>query len=310
MEKMNVVEDKANSSKIRCVTEENTILDQENTNKLPVELKLHIVEFLGCDTYAAVTGDHDRADTLLLQERNYKKYFDSRSFDYCILEDAKLARCVKNCTDAQLTRLPMLAERQFLTYFECQLLNYNATEDPLLNVYFGDINKSRLPMLVYGNFEDYKKSMTDDYEPTKDRLLMTFLGTSAENVVQCLNVLIKFDKIIKCVRDASLSDGKLYFLRAINAHALCNYLNSMNVTVPECFHPLYLCKTLSNYTEDLEAEYLEYLELQNVCRQCGERSISEETGSILLETDSWFNARVIIFCSKCAALLLCLSSCF
>ncbi|AOW41461.1 lef-7 [Trichoplusia ni granulovirus LBIV-12] len=305
MKRMNVFENKATPSKTRCLTQEDTdqveILDKENTNKLPVELKLQIIEFLGGDTYAEVTGDHNRADTLLLQKRDYKKYFDSRSLDYCILEDTKLARCIKNCTGAQLTRLPMLAERQFLTYFNSQPEFYNVTEDPLLDTYFGNVDRSRLPMLVYGHFDDYKKSMTDDYDPSNDRLLMTFLGISAQNVVQCLNRLIKLDQTIKRVRAAHGAGSKLFLMQTMYTAALYKYFREQNITAPECFQPLNLRKILSACTELLESHSLE---IKCVCDTCGEKAISAATGTPIMNYGSWEDLRVIVFCSTCASCLL------
>lgn len=286
-------------SKIRCLNEEK--LYEENTKKLPVELKLKIFEYLGGEVYASVTGDYDRADTLLLQERNFKKYFASRPFDYCVEKDTKLAHCIKNCSGVQLTRLPMLAERQFRTYFKSQPRDYVITDDLLLAAFFRDINITRLPMLVYGQFDDYKKSMPHDYDATSDSLLLAFLGTIPEKVSQCLNHLIDLDRNIKRVRGVGLTGGKLFYLQTLNTPALYEYLRTQGITVPECFQPLYLRKTLSTYTALLESQSLE---IHDVCDTCGEQSISTATGIPILNYGSWEDLRVVVFCSKCAGCLL------
>jgi hypothetical protein len=279
----------------------NPRLDEENTKKLPMELKLQIIEYLGSDMYASVTGDHIRADTLMLQERNYKKYFESRPFDYCLEKDNKLAQCIKSCTGAQLLRLPMLAECQFRTYFKSQPRDYVITEDSLLATFFKDINITRLPYLVYGQFVEYKKSLSDNYDATSDRLLLTFLGTTAEKVSQCLEHLIDFDRNIRRIRAMNLTGGKLFYLHTLNALALYEYLRTQNITVPECFQPLYLRKTLSACTTLLEHQSLE---IQCVCDTCGEQSISAATGIPIMNYGTWEDLRVIVFCSKCASCLL------
>ncbi|AUV65323.1 LEF-7 [Alphabaculovirus myunipunctae] len=276
---------------------------RENINKLPVELKLNIIELLGSNVYAAVTADYIRTATLLLKERNFEKYFDTRSADYCIHADAKLAHHIKNCPKEQLTRLPLLAERLFITYFESQSKDYDIDKDGLLDFYFGgEIDKSRLLMLVHGQFEDYKNSMADDYDASADRLLIKFLGTDALRAKHCLERLIRIDNLIKRVRQMDRAMGKLLFLKFMNILRLYEYLDYRKITVPECYQPLRLRKTLADCTEMLENERLE---VRCICWRCDEKSLSVDTGDGILQTaNSWQDLRIIIFCSRCVNCLL------
>lgn len=308
MKRTSVFEDQAASSIKRCYLEDEDTdllppnnLTQEITDKLPVELKLHIIEYLGSDVYYLVTGDEGRADTLLLQERNFKQYFDTRSADYCLEKDVKLARFFKNCTAAQLTRLPMLADRQFLTYLMTQPKGYVINNDTLLKTYFNKIDISRLTMLAYGEFNFYKKSQPEEYDNSDDLLLMAFLGTNADKATRGLEFLIDFDKQIERVHATNLTGGKLFFLNSLNTLTLNEKFFKLNVTVPECYQPLYLRKILANYTESIDGEHLE---VQGECVNCGETSISASTAMPLVDFLCWFNLRVIVFCSNCASCLL------
>jgi hypothetical protein len=307
MKRSSVSESESANKIQRCETpqilEEAAPLESQNNEEpfrhLPLELKLQIVSHLGSDVYASVTGDDDGAIILMLKEHKYKKYFESRPFDYCPDKDVKLAR---HCNTAQVSRLPMLALRQFQTYFESQADDYIMADDPLLRMFFrGTANIALLPLLVDGRFDDYKQRQADDYDAASDRLLLTYLDTTPQKVSQCLERLVEFDKNLKRVGTAPGVGGKIIMMCVLGTIPLYEYLLSMDITVPDCIRPLNLIKTLSYLTQIME---FFTLEIQRFCDMCGERSLAPETGMPILERGSWEDMRVIVFCRRCAACLL------
>nr|QEE79903.1 lef-7 [Mamestra configurata nucleopolyhedrovirus A] len=117
---------------------------------LPYEMKLKILEHLGIRTFLAVTGDKERADTLMLKRNRYKLYFETRPANYNIEKDQKLARHLGlNVSD--IVRLPLLVEKNY----ECYVLsknddNYNMRQDVLINRMYPQNNYKRYYVLLCG----------------------------------------------------------------------------------------------------------------------------------------------------------------
>lgn len=270
---------------------------------LPMEMKLKILKYTGHDTYFAVTEDRVGADTILLTEKQFIKYFDTRRFNYCINVDYRLTEYFKR---QDYVRLPLLVDGLFQTYVKTHLNGYVMADDVLLKTFFGNKDITNLSLLIDGQFCKYQRAMHEKgngtYDPANDALLLQYLGSGAneDNIVECFDRLIDFDKMLRLVADVEYTIGKLFALRRIKTKSLYKFFSRHRITLPECLMPMNLAKVLITYTRCFESAYLM---LSGECVNCQEPSIGEESILKLLDND-WEDLYVILFCSKCTYCLL------
>ncbi|QEI03505.1 LEF-7 [Spodoptera cosmioides nucleopolyhedrovirus] len=270
---------------------------------LPVEIIWKILEYTDYDTFLAVTGDHVRADTILLSQGQFKKYFETRPFDYCPNRDYRLAEYSKQQDCA--IRLPLLADGLFQTYVKTQPDDYDIAKDTLLQSFLGVKDTTNLSLLIDGNFYEYQQVMQEKekgaYDVTKDTLLMRYLGTNADNIVECFDYLTEFDWFFRGVETVNHTAAKLLAIRRMRTTCFYKFLKLKNVSVPECLLPMNVAKVLIKYSQLFETEALY---LSKGCAQCFEPAIPRETGEKFLQTSDWENLYVILFCCNCAYCLL------
>ncbi|ABM45732.1 late expression factor 7 [Spodoptera frugiperda multiple nucleopolyhedrovirus] len=274
--------------------------EQSLLGLLPIEIKWKILEYADYDTFIAVTGDHERADNILLSQGLFKKYFDTRPFDYCPNRDFRLAKYLKeDC----VARLPLLADCLFQTYVKTQPENYVMTEDTLLKKFFNNEDITNLPLLIDGKFCEYTLKQEDSYDVTKDTLLMRYLGTgiNMKNIVECYNRLIAFDKILRLVEASNSSTSKLLLMRKLRTVPFYAFFRLHKIAFPECLMPMNLAKVLMGYSNCLQ--HSSYI-LSKYCAQCYERSICLLSIKKFVTQNKWKDFYMVLFCSKCAYCLL------
>lgn len=276
---------------------------------LPVEIIWKILEYTGRDKFLAVTGDHVRSDTILLSQRQFKKYFDTRSSDYCSDRDYRLPRYFKQ---DYVVRLPLLADRLFQTYVKTRRVadDYVIAEDALLKTFLCNEDITNLPLLIDGKFCEYQKAMqakekNGTYDVTKDMLFLQYLGpgANADNIVECFNRLIDFDETLRAVNETDYTGWKLLIMRRLETLSLYKFFQQHQITIPECLMPISLAKVLITYTRMFE--YSTGLCMTKVCSRCDEPSMSRESSQRMFESDcDWDDLYIALFCSKCANCLL------
>ncbi|AXU41618.1 LEF-7 [Spodoptera eridania nucleopolyhedrovirus] len=267
---------------------------------LPVEIIWKILEYTGHDTFFAVTGDRVRADTILLSQGQFKKYFDARSFDYCPDRDYRLAKYGnQDCA----IRLPLLTDRLFQTYVKTQPHGYVVADDMLLKTFFGVEDTTNLALLIDGKFCEYEKAMQvkGPYDVTKDILLMRYLGASEDNIVECFDRLFDFDRFLRAVNDADHTIVKLFAMRRMRTGSFYSFMQDHKITLPECLFPMNVAKVLTSYSQLFEDSVMF---VSKICSECREPSVSRQIGEKMLQTSDWEYLYVILFCSKCANCLL------
>jgi hypothetical protein len=267
---------------------------------LPVEIIWKILEYTGHDKFLAVTGDRVRADTILLSQEQFKKYFDTRPFDYCPDRDYRLA---KYGNQDYAIRLPLLADRLFQTYVKTQPHGYVVADDMLLKTFFGVEDTTNLALLIDGKFCEYEKAMQvkGPYDVTKDMLLMRYLGASEDNIVECFDRLSDFDTFLRAVNHADHTTVKLLAMRRMRTGSFYRLMRLHKVTLPECLFPMNVAKVLTIYSQLFENSVMF---VSKNCAECREPSVSRQTGEKMLQTSDWEYLYVILFCSKCANCLL------
>jgi hypothetical protein len=275
-------------------------VDAAQVDTLPLEIKLQILELLGSDMYGKVTHDYCRTDTLMLKERRYKAYFNSRPFDYCVEKDTKLARYTKHRGADELTRLPLLADRLFNTYLFTHDDSYTMKDDVMLKHFFCDIDITHLPTLIDGEFDVYDDYMTDKHMFARDRLLQIYLDV-APVPAQCYKELCRVAYTIETIVNFQSAENKLKNLCMVNANDMYYVFKAQNVCVPECFQPLTLRKILALNTECIQN--ISY-RISLYCYLCNRDNLNVDTARLIYNTYTWYYKRSVIFCHYCSSALI------
>ncbi|AUV65300.1 LEF-7 [Alphabaculovirus myunipunctae] len=152
-------------------------IDESLVQKLPLDVKRNILEYLGAPIYSYITQDKFGTDMLMLKNNNLRMYFTSRPFNYVIEQDTALMRFFKNTNGAWI-RLPLLAIQEFFAYFTSQPDDYDIYTDPMLRYFFPNVDFNILPDPTKFYDADGAKMVYDT--------ILNFLKSANESIVECI----------------------------------------------------------------------------------------------------------------------------
>lgn len=221
-------------------------MDETLAQRLPISLRYYLLEKLGSDMYAAVTGDRDRADTLLITEGRLHDYFDSRPFDYVLEDDARLKYFFRGL---ELARLPMLAAGWYQCY-AASTPDRDVASDPLVIRFFYPADTEKLPLLIRGEYMAYFGSMPAGYEVSRDLLFKKYMRTvPVEKLELCMIVFVRIEKYMNKLK-TDTSYRKSAMLLCMIQRYLADYKKN-KLDVPDALQLHTMCRWLAKNTRGI-----------------------------------------------------------